>query len=162
MSKLFYFFLVLLIIYYILDFIFTADITKSSCRLTNHFQKGKDKSGSIYQISKLLSSYFTNWYFILLILSYFFSNNFIQFYQYVLIWILPYAVVVTERSLYARGRPLYLCDALGNGLGKGDSTYGVYAWSCSCSFGMPSSHSCTAVSISYALWLVWRRWKIDL
>lgn len=41
----------------------------------------------------------------------------------------------------ARGRPFYICPE-------------VEAWSCSCSFGMPSSHSCTGVSVYFIMYLL--------
>lgn len=160
--KLFFYLVLLgLIIFHVLDLIYKEQFQKSSCRLTNSFQGGVYRQGFTYWISKILSSYLTNWFFILLMGSYLFSNSIFQFYHYLLIWIIPYTVAVTEKSIYARGRPFYLCGKDGSGLGGGNPNYGVQAWSCSCSFGMSSSHSCTAVSISWALWMVWRRWKVN-
>lgn len=96
----------------------------------------------------------------LLLPSYFNSNNIIHFYQYLIIWSLPYSIAVIEKPLFERGRPFTLCNKDGTGLGNGDPLYGVEAWSCSCSYGMPSSHSCTAISIYWAFWLVWRNFRV--
>lgn len=153
--------LALLIGFSTLDFIFTNDFQKSSCRLTKIFQGNGQKSGFVYQISKLLSGVLTNWYFVFLALTYLFSSNLVVFYQYLILWSVPYSVVVTIRTLYARGRPLYLCGPNGEGLGSGDPSFAVQAWSCSCSFGMPSSHSCTAVAIFFALFMCFNRLRIS-
>ena len=147
------FVILVLISFKIVDFVLTNDFQKSSCRLTNIFQGNGQKSGFVYQISKLLSGILTEWYLVFLGLSWLFSTNFVVFYQYLILWSIPYSFVVTIRTLYARGRPLILCGANGEGIAGGDLAYSVQAWSCSCSFGMPSSHSCTAVSIYFSLFL---------
>ena len=139
------------------DTILQDSIMKSTCQLTVYLQEIKP---SLEFPSKILSSILAYWLPGFLVYIAIFPPKFkkSQFslaknpklddvYHHPLtssaylisLWGLNYAIEMFMKAGFARGRPFIMCPE-------------VKAWSCSCSYGMPSSHSSTAIAEYYILY----------